>query len=94
VDWLDEPPADAAAVSRLLRQAADCLHDHWREDWLQAAVVARAKELDLTAYAIARDTGWAVSADHVQAYLTGKKSMGSHKLQHVLRVLKLRVVVE
>ncbi|MFA5058769.1 MAG: hypothetical protein WC485_11695 [Opitutaceae bacterium] len=107
LDWLDEPPSPAgetpaaqqkqqiAAVkffSRLLREAADYFHDHGREDWIQAAVIARAAERSLSAHAIAQATGWAVSDDHVQAYLQRRKSMGSHKLQHVLAVLKLEIV--
>jgi hypothetical protein len=91
VDWLDEPPFDAREVSRLMRLAADCVHDHWHEDWIAAAVIARAGELGLSAYAISKATGGAVSADHVLAYLAGRKSMGSHKLQHVLRALSLTI---
>ncbi len=91
VDWLDEPPADAKIVSRLMREAADHLHDHWAEDWVQEAVAARAGELGLSAYAIAKATGGAVSEDHVLAYMSRRKSMGSHKLQHVLRALGLTV---
>jgi hypothetical protein len=60
-------------------------------DWIQQAVIARAKALGLTAYRIAQMTDGAVSEDHVQAYLTRRKSMGSHKLQHVLRVLDLDI---
>lgn len=60
-------------------------------DWIQAAVIARAAELDLTAYAIAKATGGKVSEDHVRDYLTQRKSMGSHKLQHVLDVLGLAI---
>ena len=48
----------------------------------------------MSAYEIAKRTGGAVSEDHVQAYLTRRKSMGSHKLQHVLRALGLAIVVE
>ena len=62
-------------------------------DWIQSAVIARARELGLTAYAIAKATDGAVSEDHVRAYLTRRKSMGSHKLQHVLRVLGMTLVV-
>ena len=61
-------------------------------DWVQSIVIEQAKMLDLTAYAIAQATGYAVSEDHVRAYLTRRKSMGSHKLQHVLRVLGLTIV--
>lgn len=60
-------------------------------DWIQDAVIARADTLGLTAYAIAQRSAGGVSEDHVQAYLTRKKSMGSHKLQHVLRALGLTV---
>jgi len=61
-------------------------------DWIQSAVIAEAKRQGLTAYAIAKATDSSVSEDHVRAYLTRKKSMGSHKLQHVLRVLKFDLV--
>jgi hypothetical protein len=63
-------------------------------DWVQARVIERAAELGLTAYAIAQRTEGAVSEDHVRAYLTKSKSMGSHKLQHVLRVLGLTITPE
>lgn len=60
-----------------------------RSDWIQEAAIRRAESLGLTAYTIAAGTGGAVSEDHVRDYLTRRKSMGSHKLQHVLRVLGL-----
>ena len=60
-------------------------------DWIQSAVISRARELSLTAYAIAKLTNGAVSADHVKDYLERRKSMGSHKLQHVLAVLGLAI---
>lgn len=60
-----------------------------RADWIQARVIARARELDLTAYAIAKLTVGAVSQQHVSDYFSRRSSMGSHKLQHVLRVLGL-----
>jgi DNA-binding phage protein len=61
-------------------------------DWIQTAVVARAQALGLTAGEIAEQTGGQVSRQHVHAYLTGQASMGSSKLQHVLRVLGLQLV--
>lgn len=61
-------------------------------DWIQSRVIARANELGLTAYAIAQKTGGRVSNDHVKDYLERRKSMGSHKLQHVLTVLGLEIV--
>ena len=65
--------------------------DKTLNDWIQERVIARAAELQLTAYAIAKRTDGAVSPDHVQDYLQRRKSMGSHKLQHVLNVLGLTI---
>ena len=62
-----------------------------QHDWLQDAVIDRAKKLGVTAYWIAKQTAGAVSNDHVMAYLSRRKSMGSHKLQHVLRTLGMTV---
>lgn len=92
VNWIDDPVLDADYLARLMREAGEFFRAHVRTDWVQQIVAARARELGMTAYRIAKETGGAVSQDHVQDYLTGKKSMGSHKLQHVLRVLKLDVV--
>lgn len=64
-----------------------------RADWIQSRVIARAAELNLSSYEIAKRTGGAVSDDHVRKYLTRSASMGSHKLQHVLRVLGLTIQV-
>ena len=63
-----------------------------RDDWIQAAVIKRAEQLELTSYKIALLTEGQVSEDHVRDYLTRRKSMGSHKLQHVLKALGLTVV--
>lgn len=62
-----------------------------RSDWIQSVVIARAAELGLTAYALAKATDWQVSEDHVRAYLGRRKSMGSHKLQHLLTALGLEL---
>jgi len=106
-DWLDGPPIAgessggpagettrqfASRLARLAREAGDFFAAHLRDDWIQEAVIARAGELGLSAYAVAKATGGAVSEDHVLAYLSGRKSMGSHKLQHVLRALSLVIV--
>lgn len=61
------------------------------KDTIQETVIARAKELGLTAYAIARASGGAVSENHIRCYLSRKKSMGSHKLQYVFGALGLSV---
>lgn len=58
-------------------------------DWVQEIVIARARELGLTAYAIAKRTDGRVSEDHVKNYIERRASMGSHKLQHVLKALDL-----
>jgi uncharacterized protein YbaP (TraB family) len=80
-------------------------------DWIQAAVVKRAFDLGLTAYAATqaanhaaaqRATGnkaknpeaWTISEDAVRAYMAGRSSMGSHKLQHLLDALGLAIVVK
>ena len=63
-----------------------------QHDWIQDTVIARAKSLGLSAYAIARATDGRVSEDHIRGYLTRQSSMGSHKLQHVIAALGLRIV--
>lgn len=92
IEWLDPPPRDAAAAARLMRQAGDFFAANVRRDWIQELVVSRAAALKLSSYKISKRTGNAVSEDHVRAYITREKSMGSHKLQHVLRVLGLKII--
>lgn len=94
VTWIDSPEPDARAMAKLMREAGDFLARNIRKDWLQETVIARAAELGLTAYAIAKSTGDHVTADHVKDYLERRKSMGSHKLQAVLRAIGLRVEKE
>lgn len=65
-----------------------------KKDTIQAVVIKRAEQLGLTSYAIAQMTGGQVSEDHVRAYLSHRKSMGSHKLQYVLRALRLKIEPE
>jgi hypothetical protein len=60
-------------------------------DWIQETVIQRAATLGLTAYKVAQATGGAVSEEHVRNYLQRRKSMGSHKLQHVLDALGLAI---
>lgn len=91
--WVDDPPTDATIIARLMREAGDYYAKHRLDDWVQRACVVRADRLGLTAYAIAKATGGAVSDDHVKDFLAGRHSMGSHKLQHVLRVLGLELKV-
>lgn len=62
-----------------------------RSDWIQSRVIARAAELSLSSYAIAKLCGGVPSENHIRQYLTRRSSMGSHKLQHVLRVLGLKL---
>lgn len=91
---LGDPDETAQTLARLVREAGDFFAAHVRADWIQRACIARARSLGLTAYAVAKATGGAVSENHVRGYLAGEKSMGSHKLQHVLRVLGLTVAVD
>jgi hypothetical protein len=60
-------------------------------DWLQDRVIARIEEIGVTSYAVSKATGNRVSEDHVRAYVTKAKSMGSHKLQYLLQALGLTV---
>jgi hypothetical protein len=81
-DWRD------ARVLAAMASSATCDPQY---DTIQSAVIARVEELGLTAYEIAKRAGGKVSEDHVKDYLTRRKSMGSHKLQHVLAVLRLEI---
>jgi hypothetical protein len=83
---------DWRTARNLAAMASSCSADP-RYDEIQSAVIARVRELGLTAYAVAKATGGAVSEDHVRAYLSRQKSMGSHKLQHIFRALGLTVQV-
>lgn len=78
---------DAGELARLSRKAGDFFAANAHRDWVQEVVIARAAALGLTAHAIAKRTGDAVSEDHIVAYLKRRASMGSHKLQHVLRAI-------
>lgn len=66
--------------------------DRSRADAIQEAVISRAAELGMTAYAIAKATDGAVTETHVRDYMQRRSSMGSHKLQHVLTALGLVIV--
>lgn len=60
-------------------------------------VRARADELELSAYAIARmamvHNEFTVSVYHLNEYLAGRKDMTTGKLDHVLRALGLELGV-
>lgn len=60
-------------------------------DEIQEIVIARAEKFGLSAYAVAQLTGKLVSEDHVKNYMSRRSSMGSRKLQHILRVLNLKI---
>ena len=96
VKLLDDVPANmqATKLARLMRLAGDYWAAHLRDDWIREVAIARAAELGLTSYEIAKRTAGAVSEDHVHAYLTRRHSMTSELLQHVLRVLGLDIVVK
>lgn len=61
------------------------------QDTIRDVVVARAAKLNMSAYAIAQACGGAVNEDTVRKYLRGDASMGSDRLQHVFKALRLRV---
>lgn len=91
VEWQDKPPADARLLARLMRETGDALAADLRRDWIQDAVIARVAELGITAYEVAKRTQGRVSEQHVGDYLNRRKSCGSHKLQHVLAAVGLRL---
>jgi DNA-binding phage protein len=62
------------------------------DDWIREAVIARANALGMSAGAISMQAGGKVTRQHVYKYLMGRATMGSAKLQHVLRVLGLQLV--
>lgn len=59
---------------------------------IRATVNARAYELNLTAYAIAKATNGQVSEDAVRNFLAGRSSLTVAKLQALLPVLGLELV--
>ena len=65
---------------------------------IRQAIVAQAKRLGLTAYAIAKQSKrggkWAVSPDHVLSYMNGEKDMTSKRLDAVMKVLGITLTVE
>ena len=75
-----------------MSEAGDFYAANHKRDWLQELVIERAAELGLTAYALAKLTGWAVSEQHARDFIAGRKSMGSRKLQHILAALGLELV--
>ena len=60
-------------------------------DWIRDTVKAHAAGQLLNAKQIAERTSGRVSDDQVRAYMAGRKTMGSCRLQHVLRVLNLTI---
>lgn len=62
-------------------------------DWIQERVIARATELGLTAYALAKATASGVTENAVKDYLERRCTMSTRKLQHLFRALGLTVSV-
>jgi hypothetical protein len=92
--WLDPPPESDESVRTIIDDAVCFYRNHCRDDWIQASV---AKEMDvqgLTSTDVEELSGGAVPASHIDRYRNRKASMGSHKLQHILRVLGLSIVRE
>jgi hypothetical protein len=63
-------------------------------DAIQSACIARMEALDLNPNRVAELLDGRVSRAHVCDYLSRRSSMGSHKLQHLLAVLGLRLTVK
>lgn len=61
-------------------------------DSIQSACIARMEALELNPNRVAEMLEGQVSRAHVCEYLTRKSSMGSHKLQHLLAALGLKIV--
>ena len=60
-------------------------------DRIQSACIDRMEELGLNPNEVAAMVADRISRAHVYDYLTRRSSMGSHKLQHLLAALRLRV---
>ena len=58
---------------------------------IRSIVIKRAARLDMTAYAIARDTKGAVSPDQVQRFMAGTGDITSARLDAVMKVLGLEI---
>lgn len=58
-------------------------------DRIQEQCIKRMETMGLNPNRVAELVGETISRTHVCDYLTRRKSMGSHKLQHLLPVLKL-----
>lgn len=66
-------------------------HDDPRRDAIQDLCIARMLSLGLNPNRVAAMLDGKVSRVHVCDYLSRRASMGSHKLQHLLPALGLRV---
>jgi hypothetical protein len=67
-------------------------------DAIRRAVIARAAELGLTAYAIARDSGGTISEDQVARYIyhatATTNRLTDRKLLSLLRILGLQIEIK
>lgn len=63
-------------------------------DHIQNQCIERMEQLGLNPNQIAETLDGKVSRSHVCDYLTRRASMGSHKLQHVLTALSLKILPE
>lgn len=65
--------------------------DRLRDD-IQDQVIARAAEFGWDADRLDVETAGRIGAEHIRGFLARERSMGSHKLQHLLRALRGRIV--
>lgn len=63
-------------------------------DWIQEACIRRMIELGLNAERVADLVAGHIERDHAVKYLTRRAPMVSHKLQHLLAALRLRIAPE
>lgn len=61
-------------------------------DCLQDQVIARAAEFGWDANRLDVETAGRIGAEHIRGFLARERSMGSHKIQHLLRALRGRIV--
>lgn len=60
-------------------------------DKIQEQCIKRMEAMGLNPNRVAELVGATISRTHVCDYLTRRKSMGSHKLQHLLVALDLKI---
>ncbi|HTV49181.1 MAG TPA: hypothetical protein VMG59_12135 [Phycisphaerae bacterium] len=63
-----------------------------QKDEIQEAVIAKVEKLGLNSYSLGQAVDGKISQRHIYDYLHRRKSMGSNKLQHLLKVLGMKIM--